>query len=99
MKLSVWQLLRVLIGLAVPIPFLFSTWLGLAINNTYFPDTFDAQTYLLRSLVFNVPCLIVAGFIMFWKFKSRRAGKLACAAGIVSLLLISSDYQWDVLYH
>ena len=75
-------------GFAIPIPFLFLFWLGWAINNEYFRDTYDEAAYLREGLLYCVPLIFAGGLVAFFKFKSRKAGRVALVTAAVILLAI-----------
>ena len=63
------------------------SWLGYAVDNTYFPD-FDKGGCLAKSGAVVSVFGALAGGIAFWRFGSGEAGKIAVLEGSAILLVL-----------
>ena len=91
-----WTAGRVLLGLLIPAPFLFLTLMADSINRTYFRDTFDPVAFWVESMIVNGPAIAVAGFVMFFRFRSPGDDRIATLAGGGLVLLALAAAVWSV---
>jgi len=95
-RTSGWTVGRLLIGLLIPAPFLIIAWAAVAVNNTYFRDEWDPVAFWLNSMVVIGPAIIVAGFVIFFRFRRPKADKMATVAGGAIFFLINAILVWWV---
>ncbi|QZD95268.1 hypothetical protein [Qipengyuania gelatinilytica] len=88
------KVFRVVLGIAIPAPLLFLSWLGWAINNTYFRDSYDEAAYLRTAALYCAPLVLAGGLVAFVKLNSLKAGRVALVAGAI-LLAVISVYFWS----
>ena len=89
-----WTVARLVIGFIIPLPILFLVWLGLAINNTYFRDTFDPGAYLIETSIYYGPAIAIGVLVMLLRIRHGRADKIACLIGGAILLLVLTWFTY-----
>jgi vacuolar-type H+-ATPase subunit I/STV1 len=91
-----WTAGRVLVGLLIPAPFLILAWAAAAVNNTYFRDEWDPLAFWLNSMIVIGPAIIVAGLVMFFRFRRPEADRMGTLAGGAIFFLVLAILVWWV---
>ena len=87
-KLTFYQIIRVIVGILIPIPFLVAAYAWHVVNSSYHPHTYDSKQYWFDAAFVIIPVALIGITISFWRFRSEKIGRIASVIGIFALAVI-----------
>lgn len=83
------RIVRIILGLLLPLPF-FGFYLAWhAVNQSYHAATYDPSRYWLNASVVLVPIAVAGLFLAFWRSGSKTVGLYALGFELVALAVMT----------